>query len=550
MILQNKFRNLFFSTLTSIFFVSCSQPISISDQYSQNYPEYTLETHKKKGDGEAQKISQGKSVVIIEEHLEENSDETLNSSSMEQQHTSSDNTLIEYKTSINTGYLEDSIRTNHAEGDIQTNAQNTTTFIEGKLFNLVEKAYTRRDEVEFLKLYNFFLETFPNTTRRSFLEEFRQSFFYTEGLNVDALEGTMVEFSFPEANSWENLDKYFTKLNRNGVASIQIPILQFLEQPVYLFAKQQETQGYYFKAGKIQVVDNVLDKLISMAHENNLKVLASFPLRNHPLLNDWDSYIMDDAWDPIQNSIFTTGKLDLLNPKGLTYIKFLLDNLLKTEIDGVIFQDDFTYELHEGFSQVARNRFRLMTGRNIDVASFLISYKVRKKRELGVLASNGFDAYINWRSREIKQSLWEIIDHARAARKGLTVGLEVTPEMLLNEKISKKWYSTSLGFLKDLGVDFFVLKKRKFNSNDEIDGEHFFEAAALLDSNINDDSSFYMKVELSKDTNNVILLNQKIDLLKNEFNSKKTFHMAIGPIDRLKNWSFLKYTHSAQQQSL
>ncbi|PCI30495.1 MAG: hypothetical protein COB67_01560 [SAR324 cluster bacterium] len=522
---------------------------SLRRHYSENYPEYTLNRSAAQEPDAFQTLTQERT-PITEKKLAAPQTQTFHSTaSPATQEGRNSGVLTTYDSlPITSGYLSDSIEQNFAEDDDLTGPQNTSSFVEGKLFNLLQDAYVRRDQIEFLRLYAFFMESFPNTVRRSFLEEFRKSFFYTEGLNVDSLEGTLVDISYPATKSWDELNAYFTKLNRNGIASIQIPILQFMGKSVYLFAQAQRKQGYFFQSKKGAPVDDLLEKVILMAHDNNLKVFASFPLRNHPLVSDAAEYLQDESWDPIQNQTVPNLKLDLLNPGTQHYLQSLLDDLVQTRIDGIIFQDDFTYDIREGFSPIARSRFKFHTGRDTDLNQMLISIPPTDNQDYGVVTGDSFEALSKWRTQEIKQVLWELVSHVRQQRSDLSLGLEVTPEMLLDEEISQKWYSTGLHYLKDLDVGFYILKNRKFNSMEESDPESYIKSLNKLREATSQSKEIFLKIALNQETNNVILLNRKLNHYTRWINDYPGTRMAIGPVNRLENWSFLRYTSSDQDQ--
>jgi hypothetical protein len=412
--------------------------------------------------------------------------------------------------------------------------------IEERVFNLVKGAYIRRDEMDFTYLSAFFLNTFPETKRRGAVEEFRRTFFYSETLSADAFKGTLVELSFPEAKTWEELNTYFSALRQNGIAAIQVPVLQLAVIPVYLFAKPHNIQGYYFETTHSYVVDNILEKLIALAHNNSLKVYASFPWRNHPLLNLLNGELMDDSWDPLQRRTYTNGKLDILNSGSVTHLELLLDDLVKTKIDGIIFQDDFAYALHEGFSNSTRSRFRFQTGRSIELYQFVTTSKSVKKGKVEIRSSPKLNAYLDWRTGEVRQALWEVINHLRKNEPKLVIGLEVTPGMVLNETKSKRYYSTSMSHLRGLETDFFLLKGRNFESPTESDEVSFFQAARKLKGNIGKANSLFLKLELSKATNNIIRLNRRMKHLKKMFKEEEPTKIAIGSIDRTGDWIFLR----------
>ncbi|MBU3915920.1 family 10 glycosylhydrolase, partial [bacterium] len=335
--------------------------------------------------------------------------------------------------------------------------QNTTSMIEGKIFKLIEKAYNKRDHEEFLRLYSLFLESFPHSSQKGFLDEKREKFFYREDLEIGKLKEALVEVTYPPAKTLDSLGVYFGKLKDSGIGAVQVNIVQFLGTPVFLFAKLDKQQGYFFETSSGHLVDNLLNKIAAMAHSNDLKLYASFPLRNHPSISDQSTFLLDESWSAIQNRTTPNLKLDLLNPNSQVFLRDLISSLMASDIDGIVFKDDFTYEMNEGFSEVARDRYTTATGHSIHFNKMFVPVKSSGKQHYEILADKEFHDVAIWRTREIKQLLWELVSEIKRAKNSISVGIEVTPEMLLDSHKSVKWYATGLHYLKDLKVDFFIL---------------------------------------------------------------------------------------------
>ena len=414
------------------------------------------------------------------------------------------------------------------------------SMIESKLFRLVEDAYDRRDPTEFVRLYNFFLESFPHSSRKAHLDEKLRSFFYTEKLDISKLKNALVEITYPDAKTLDELRQYFSKLNSNGLSSIQIEVVQLLGTPIYLFANSNSNQGYYFEMAEGKVVDDLLRKITIVAHEAGLKVMASLPLRHHPQLSSYPKYVMDESWNSHQNRTIPNGKLDLLNPQSHTMLKTLIRSLILSDIDGIVFKDDFTYGVNEGFSKKALKRYKLETGRSVVFNRMFRPIKQKKSTQIEMLIGEDFDDVALWRTQEIKQLLWDLVSLIRRLNKDIVVGFELTPEMILDSNLSVRWYSTGLHYLKDLNVDFFVLKWRKHKSDVESEPSDYKKAAFMLREAISKRIELFVKVPLSDETQNVIKLNRRISqntALLEELSKTK---IAIGPVSRVENNAFLK----------
>lgn len=520
------------------FLSGCSKqnPTDLRLWYSENYPSYSLleaEPNKAKASGENspskeadQQLSEEKAGYLVDEENRPKKQETLNSEFAESEY------IVE-------GHLNAPVDLKYASAVKSDNDYGAASMIESKLFKLVEDAFNRRDQVEFVKLYDFFLESFPHSNRKVFLGEKWRNFFYSESLEIDLLSDALVEITYPTAKTLEDFNHYLAKLKSNGIGAIQIPVVQHLGTPIYLFSKPEKHQGYYFVSSMTPLVDNILDKITSLAHKNGLKLLVSLPLRHHPLIGDNPEYIMDESWNVFQNRTTPNSKLDLLNPHSKTFLQKLIKALLSSEIDGIVFKDDFIYEINEGFSPVAQNRYLAETGRKILFNRMFIPVKPGKDQQYDLLTNEEFEDVALWRTREVKQFLWDIVTIIRRTKKKILIGIEVTPEMLLDQQSSVKWYSTGLHYLKDLDVDLFILKWRRYNSMAESDLDSFKRAAHDLRRSIAPETKIYLKIPLSQDTQNIIRLNKRIKQHAQLLQEISASKIAIGPVSRLDNLDFM-----------
>lgn len=431
-----------------------------------------------------------------------------------------------------TGELQKYPEYHYAADDIT--GQNTASMVEGKIFKLAEEAYKKRDYDEFIRLYSLFVESFPHSSQKGFLDQKKRNFFYRENLKTEELQGALLEITYPEAKSLDELNSYFEKMKKSGMTSVQVGVVQTLGTPVFLFAKFKNREGYYFSSNRGNTVDDILSRITELAHIHGLKLYVSLPLRHHPNLSQSSEFIMDESWNAFQNRTTPNTRLDLLNPAGKAFLFDLIDDLLQGDLDGIVLKDDFTYEPNEGFSEVAIDRYVTASGQPISFNQMFVPTGKNSKsgNSYDVLISDAFDDVILWRTREIKQFLWDIVAYIKEGRPELDVGIELTPEMVLDELNPMKWYSSGLKYVHNLNVDFFILKWRKYNSPLQSDPESYRSAAEALRNAVAAEKEIYLKVPLSHETKNTIVLNRVIDSqneLQKEFSGMK---FAIGPVDR------------------
>jgi len=439
---------------------------------------------------------------------------------------------------ITYGYLEKEPEYKLAQTTDIFEEQNTNSMIESKLFKRVEAAYSKRDQDQFLALYKFFLDSFPQSRRKTLLNEYLNNFFYSETLDSVKLRGSLLEIELPAAKDWSELDQYFEDLAEKGIASVQLDLIQITETPIFLFSNHFKKQGYYFYVKNRPLIDDILEKLVNIAHKNRLKILISLPLRHHPQIGHNSVLLMDEKWSAIQNETRPNRKLDLLNSATKGFLTSIINSLLASKVDGIVFKDDFTYDITDGFSKAAIESYQVATGRKIIFNDMFVPINVANDEEIGILTTDEFMNVAMWRSREIKQLIWDIVSRIRRVRTDFMIGLDVVPEMVLDEKVSVKWHSTGLRFLKDLDIDFFKLKWKKFNTDTETDSKTYKKALSAL-SEMSKKAVIYTKIPFNDQRRNVILLNEKISevvKLQEDYKNTKT---AIGGVNRLQKYDLI-----------
>jgi len=427
------------------------------------------------------------------------------------------------------------------QGGSGIQSEGTGSMIEDRLFKILLDAYQRRDEQQFLKFYAFYLKSFPSTPRKALLLEYRTKFFYSEALDVYKLGGALVDMRFPAAKTWREMKKMFRQFKEDGMKIVQVKMSQRAGEPVFLFSTGSKHQGYFFPTSSGPVATDMLSKLAKLAHKNDMKLYVSFSTREQPGLDHLPVLMIDQSYNSISSEVKYNGKLDLLHPKALDHLLNLTEGLTKLKVDGLVIEDNFTYAPQEGFSSVARRRFKLDTGIDLDMANLLVSYEA--KGDFGVEGYEEYQVYLEWRSRQIRQLLWDLVTKTKQMRADFPIGLEVTPEMLTEDtSVSTHEYSTAFNYLWDLPVDFLVLKWSKSNHDGESDPEEYDSALKRLIKKVNLKTlQIYLKVPLNKQTENVILLNDRIKKNLAWMQEEQALKQAIGPIDRRKSLDFLHH---------
>jgi len=423
-------------------------------------------------------------------------------------------------------------------------SENRKSQVEGKLFTFLEGAYARRDQADFERIYKVYLESFPASTRMPELREFRSSFYYSESMQTEALVGSMVRISHPDAKNIEDLQRYFERLSQLKVSTVIMEVAQNNGTPIYLFSNTKSKFGYYFETKQGPVIENLLPQIVALAHEFKISVHAAFSIRNLPALSNQRVYMMDDSWNFLSNQTKIVTKLDLFHPKGKDYLYQIMEDLIAAKVDGILIKRDFAYKMHEGFSQNARSLFKEDTGIDIQFGKIFIPTRP-PKGEFGLLSREEYWDIANWKTKELKQSLWELVTHLRTTQPKLKLGLEVIPEMLNDLEVSMKKYSTGLRYLKDLDLDYVYLSRRDDHHSNLDETQAYNDAALQLREAVPTRVEVVLTVPLNERNRNIIHFNEDLESHWSWKKETKGLKIAVGSVTRFRGYDFLQLPYKS-----
>ena len=420
--------------------------------------------------------------------------------------------------------------------------QSLSQDLENKLFKKTVQAAHLKNYERFKQLKEVYRRTFPDlvlSRNSKALEALEEGFFYREKLNREVFPGSLLEITYPEARSFQEFEQYLKELNEGGFTAIQLEVTQYRGQHIFLFGRALKARGFYFYTEMGPVVDDLLGKIINAVHKNNMLIHVSLPSRTHPWINYQQTNLMDEYWNPLQSAYTLQNKLDLINPDGRKYLLKLIHSLIKYPIDGLIFKDDFTYSPNEGLSRYVRAAYYKRFAQEVSPKKLFLAKTTGDGRGYELLLKEKFSQLARWRTERIYLSFVILLKEIKNLKPELKVGVELTPEMLLDDQISIPWYSTGAEYLTNLAFDLFVLKWSKGQNETETDFESFSQAALLLKNRLPQKTNILLKVPLNEKNKNVVNLNdlmyRVIRLQEQIAGSKKIF----GPLKRYTDLNLL-----------
>jgi poly-beta-1,6-N-acetyl-D-glucosamine N-deacetylase len=225
-----------------------------------------------------------------------------------------------------------------------------------------------------------------------------------------------------------------------------------------LAAPNQIEEGVYFKTDHAPVIDDLLGKVVELAHRNGLEIFAWMTTR-------YANYgPRRDPAHECQRYNFETGKMEpgrgqtLFHPEVADRLRGLFRDLSRYSIDGILFQDDLTLRHNEDFSIEANRAFQSEFGYSPTPDLFYIDpYRTESGKFHVKGYSDQFWTWAHWKTRRLMALARDLMAAAREANPRLQFGLNLFYETAHNPANSVAWFSQSLPEALAAGFDYFAV---------------------------------------------------------------------------------------------
>ena len=212
--------------------------------------------------------------------------------------------------------------------------------------------------------------------------------------------------------------------------------------------------GVYFATDEAPVTADLLGEIVRIAHEFNLKVFAWMTTRRSDWLihrrPDWLEHRYDFA---LGRSLPSRG-LSVFQGGVRKKLRRIMEDLARTGVDGLLFQDDMIMRHNEGFSSLAKQLFLMDTGLGIHPDDlYIIPAPGRKPSGYRPL----FWKWCRWKVSSLLSFLDEIVSGALEINPSLLVAANVYYESILAPENALAWYAQDVNGLLEHGVDYLAL---------------------------------------------------------------------------------------------
>lgn len=208
--------------------------------------------------------------------------------------------------------------------------------------------------------------------------------------------------------------------------------------------------GVYFRTTWATVLEDTIDQVVPLAHQQGIAVFGAVTLRRMSWLEPPVGWA-DAVYDRREGRVRRSQALDLFNPAFQEYLTGLLTDLAATGIDGLLFRADAPMGPSDGFSSFGLNGFRARFDVGIDPGALLTP--TGHETPSGSAYPPEFWKWAGWKARERLKILGELRTAMQASSPKLRFAIELHREAVSNP----------VGALVEYGEDLIESKRARFD---------------------------------------------------------------------------------------
>ena len=288
--------------------------------------------------------------------------------------------------------------------------------------------------------------------------------------------GVMVSASLvPPQAQW---DQWLGELKKAGVTSV---ILEVGTKPPLQTGSSNHTQettkkksrenapGVFFQTTRAPVKQALLNQIVPLAHKKGIMVFGGVTLRRMPWLAPPAGWA-DWVYRLNVNRLERSSALDIFNPAVQDYHQGFLADLVKSGIDGIVFQADAPMGPFDGLTRFGLEGFRRQYGMQLN-ARTLFPPQARSSRPIPSSRSSSKSsvqppvksrfspAYWKWEGWKVREQLHVMgryMSNLRKQRPALQFAVEVHAEAISKPVDALLQYSEDLLETKQLGFHYLM----------------------------------------------------------------------------------------------
>lgn len=228
-----------------------------------------------------------------------------------------------------------------------------------------------------------------------------------------------------------HMDDYFETLSKNNVNTVFIRVFQNSEDRVHLGLPNRCGSGVYFNTDVACTVFDIIDFVTPYAKKYHIKVYAWMATRSLSFLKS--KGLMEKQ---LNNNYISDGYgVDIFHPEVRNTLLKIFRDLAKTDIDGILIQDDFILKYNEGFGENSLMRYMVDYGKKPDIYDG--------------------DWYL-WKMKSLSSFLNEIRYEVKKFNPRIKFAVNIYYETPSFPEKGVKWYAQTLENYYSEGFEYFA----------------------------------------------------------------------------------------------
>ena len=254
------------------------------------------------------------------------------------------------------------------------------------------------------------------------------------------------------------VDKRFRELKRAGVDTVIFRVFQAKGDRMYKFANPRVEEGVYFRTENAPVVDDLLGKIIEIAHRNELDLFAWMTTRYADYGSDGNPDLRCVRYNFETKRMEPSRGLTLFHPEVLKRLQGLFRELGRYPVDGILLQDDLILRHNEDFSAEAVKSFLKEFGYHPHPDIFYVDpYRSESGKYYVGRYTDRFWSWARWKNRWLLNVAQQLMTSARESNPQLQFAINLYYEAVLNDANGVAWFSQTLSETLMKDFDYYAI---------------------------------------------------------------------------------------------
>ena len=267
-----------------------------------------------------------------------------------------------------------------------------------------------------------------------------------------------------DATNDADIDREFERLKNAGVNAVIFRVFHNKGDRFHASASPRQKRGVYFYTKHAPVVDDMLPKVLALAHARGLKVYAWMTTRYADYGVEDDPGLACRSYDLVGKTFSRCAGLDLFNEAAVKRLEAIYSDLADADIDGILFQDDLVLRHNEGFGTQMTTLFRKDTGR------------VAAPEALYMPASNAspvrytplFWEWAAWKNKRLLEVASRLRAVVHKKRPDALFAINLMYESITNPPMALAWLSQDFSETVKTDFDYYSIMAYHKQMEDEL----------------------------------------------------------------------------------